>query len=246
MKAYVRKTRLSVLLIFSVSIIIVVGVFLDGPLSEDKIPASIELVMTEGASIKVVGADATLHVSAQGGLKRTYEWDECNLSTTLRARASRWYGSLGAYDPGFSFGLWGSECNGASRTVVQEGQIHFDDENFANEWINRKPKFYNTAWSTNGLLVSWAISPSRSQLNVNVWLMCLDGKPFNFEVKPSKFRIFVSSIHEGHPIRRCKRVDNDAINDTRHQIREFWAEIERLYPKPKHMNDMQKLKLLNQ
>lgn len=232
--------------LFALAILISMLPSFDDSPAENQDYSSIELVMNDGASIEAGNAGKMIKISAQGLLERTYEWGKCSLSTTLTVRASRWYGSLGAYDPSASFGFSLNECEGISRSVVQEGQIHFGDEEFAMEWIHRRPAFYATAWAENGLLVSWSLTPERTQLNVDIWLMCLKGKPYNFSSETSGLKLLAISNHKNQPIRKCKKVGWDVIDDTRRQIEEDWAKYDALFPKRKHLNDLEKLNLLNQ
>lgn len=200
MKAY------SINLLFWVLASVAVFSFMHLDRSSDASPAKhevnspTELVMKVGTSIEAGRKESIIKIIAVGRLDWVYGWRACKLSSSLRERYKRWYGSLGAYDPGFSFGFWSSGCEGISRTVVSEGQIHFDDEKLAAEWIRRRPNFYTTAWSKNGLLVSWALSPSRSQLSVDVWLMCLNGKPYNASLEAIGTILNVASTEEGQPV----------------------------------------------
>lgn len=187
---------------------------------------SIEMVMHDNVSIEVVGADGPLRVSSKTGLDRSYNWGNCLLWADMRPRSTRWFGSLGAYDPAGSFGLFSWGCDGFSRTVVQEGQIHFDTEAFANEWIRRRPASYENTWSKNGVLVSWAFRPGRSQLGVAVWLMCLNGQPFAPASRPNIPELKITPNSRGQSIRDCKAVERSEIRQTRAQIEEFWARID--------------------
>lgn len=184
------------------------------------------MVMPNDMSIEVVGANGLVRVTSTGALERKYEWSDCSLSTTMITRASRWYGSKGAYDPAASLGIFSWGCEGISRAVVQEGQIHFDDEEFAREWVRRKSGIFETTWSTDGLLISWGFSPERSQLNFDVWLMCLDGEPFDPGSTYGLHEPVVISGPSGSTIHDCVHVEQSEIDQTRKQIEKSWAEAD--------------------
>ncbi|MES2163075.1 MAG: hypothetical protein V4476_18115 [Pseudomonadota bacterium] len=184
-----------------------------------------ELVMFEGTSIEVSQDGSVIRIVAGDGLDRRYEFDGCSLKSRMGARGGRWMGSLGIYDPagpGFSF----SSCKGISRTVVAEGQIHFDDMSFADEWIRRQQraagKTGHVAWASNGLLVSWNTVPNRVQLNVDVWRMCFHA------AHPTKWggatdrAIQVQADRSGQTIRDCAVVGKDVIDQTRKDWEEEW------------------------
>jgi hypothetical protein len=116
-------------------------------------------------------------VIAGDGIKRRYEWDHCGLDADMSARKERWLGVLGIYDPaGRLFLNPFAGCHGISRTVVEEGQIHFADEGDANAWISQyRRSFASVVWTNDGLLVAWDIVPKRAQLNVDVYQLCIRG-----------------------------------------------------------------------
>ena len=143
---------------------------------------STELVLREGTTVTAKTSSGNISIVAGNGLDRTYKWDNCSLKADMGARRSRWYGSLGIYDPALSFGVlssifpWWFSCNGISRTVVEEGQIHFADIRVAENWIEHYSKTQATVWSNDGLLVQWMLVPVREQLNVSVWQICISGQ----------------------------------------------------------------------
>lgn len=187
-----------------------------------------ELVMHEGATIKAQKDGSSMSVRSGNGFNRTYEWDSCTLNSNMGARKQRWFGSMGIYDPAPSFGFSFSPrgCQGISRTVVEEGQIHFDDLQFAYEWLRRRPRSYKTVWTNDGLLVSWATVPGRSQLNVDVWLMCIDGKHPTHLDGATDSAITVTANPQGKSIRDCAVVGKDVIDQTRVQLEDDWKKID--------------------
>lgn len=137
--------------------------------------ATPELALQEHVQLTVNAPDGAITVVAGSGMTRTYKWGGCSLDARMRPRPSRWFGSLGIYDsapsnPGFSTTR---QCQGISRTVVEEGQIHFDDAAAASEWLRRYAAVRPTVWSSDGLVVQWSTTPGRDQLSVDVWQVCV-------------------------------------------------------------------------
>jgi len=195
--------------------------------------AGTELVMREGATIEARKENTSVMVTSGKGFDRTYEWERCKLKSDMVARKKRWYGSMGIYDAAPSFGLSTGGCSGISRTVVEEGQIHFNDLQFAQKWIERRPKSYKTVWTNDGLLVSWNIVPGRRQLNVDVWLMCINGKRPKQLVGANDSAVTVSPASTGKSIHECAQVGQDVIDQTRSQLEEDWKKIDEWIAKDK-------------
>jgi hypothetical protein len=120
---------------------------------------NLELVMSEGETIKATTQMGEITIVAGKGLKRTYMWDGCKQSITMWARKERWYGSLGAYYPAPSYLHWFA-CNGISRCVVDEGIQHFNNEKALYKWIS-DIKWMELVYTSDGLLVCWQKSPQR-------------------------------------------------------------------------------------
>jgi hypothetical protein len=137
-----------------------------------------ELVMDEGTRIEAAAPGGRLSIVAGAGNQRRYEWDGCGLDAHPCARTKRWYGSLGIYDPAPGFAYLFSSCNGISRPVVGEGQIHFADQVGAEAWLDRYARVFpeTTVWTNDGLVIRWGLSRQRSQLNADVWQICIAGE----------------------------------------------------------------------
>jgi hypothetical protein len=128
--------------------------------------ARIESVMTPGMTITAVTTNGPITIRAKSPLRRTYAFEARTLSVTMTPRAARWYGSLGLYSPGFSFGLW--ERPGIYRAVVEEGQQHFNTSNEALQWLKER-SWMPFVYRNDGLVVGWGTTPERHQLNAEVW-----------------------------------------------------------------------------
>lgn len=184
--------------------------------------ASAELVLQEGVRLSATTPSGTVSVTAGQGFGRTYEWNGCSLEASMMARSTRWYGALGIYDPagsgpvGLLFGrIFG--CNGISRTVVQEAQVHFATRGGAERWINRQLKLpFEAVWTNDGLLLQWGVSPGRQQLNADLWQVCIAG------LKPTQLRgardelIQVARVAGGGQLRHeCASAGTEAMLDVR-------------------------------
>ena len=182
-----------------------------------------ELVMHEGASLTATTSLGKITVTAGEGLARIYEWlQDCSLSADMTARQERWYGSRGIYDAAGSYFIlsstlpWWFSCHGISRTVVEEGRIHFASVAEAESWISRYAKINSAAWSNNGLLVSWALVPERQQLNADVWQICILGKkPVALSGAKDDAFIVSSKDESRSPLYDCNPVTEAVMQDTK-------------------------------
>lgn len=141
---------------------------------------AVELVLTPGTRMRVSTPAGTVDILAGTGIERTYEWNGCSLKSRMTVRTSRWYGALGVYDPAgriFPSLPW-ERCKGLSRTVVAESQIHFADLESANFWVQRfcRHRGAEGAWSSDGLVACWSITPVREQLAMDVRQVCIGGR----------------------------------------------------------------------
>ena len=198
-----------------------------------------ELVLGEGVRLTAKTATGNVSILAGKGLARTYAWNSCSLSADMRARPTRWFGSLGIYDPASSFGFlshifpWWFKCEGVSRTVVQEGQIHFADRATAENWILRYAKGDATVWSNDGLLVKWGLNEPREQINVDVWQICVSGnRPTELPGAQDQSLVLSPKIDSGPARRDCASVDAEVARSTQRDWKAFWQEIDNWPKRP--------------
>jgi hypothetical protein len=140
---------------------------------DHPIPAANEVAMMPGSTITATTSLGTISIQAGKGLKRSYTWDGSTRSVEMVPRDKRWYGSLGLYFPGP--GNHWKPNNGITRGVVEEGQQHFKTVDEAMKWINEH-LWMPLVYRNDGLAVGWRKVPERSQLNVDVWQIYIDGK----------------------------------------------------------------------
>lgn len=179
-----------------------------------------ELVLQEDVRLTATTASGTVGVIAGQGLARTYEWNGCSLESSMMARSERWYGARGIYDPadrgpvGLLFGkLFG--CNGISRTVVEEAQIHFTKRSTAERWIEHQAgSLFESVWSNDGLLIVWGVSPNRQQLSVYVWQVCIGGlKPNQLHGARDEAIQLARVTGKGELRHECATVEAEAMRD---------------------------------
>ncbi len=142
----------------------------DGP-----IPAINETAMSPGSTITATTATGTISIKAGDGLKRSYTWEGDTRSVEMVPREKRWYGSLGLWFPGP--GHHWEPHNGITRGVVEEGQQHFKTVDDAMKWIDDDSnKSVPLVYRNDALAVGWSKNLERSQLNVTVWQIYVDGQ----------------------------------------------------------------------
>jgi hypothetical protein len=135
----------------------------------------LETVMAPSMRIAATTPSGTMTIGAENGFWRTYEWEGASRAALLEARDSRWDGSLGLYYAGP--GDHWEDHGGITRGVLQEGQQHFKTIEEALAWIQAQSQSASMVYRNDGLAVSWAKTPTRQQLNVDVWQITIDGKP---------------------------------------------------------------------
>jgi len=188
-----------------------------------------ELVLQEHVRLTVKTPDGAIAVVAGSGMARTYEWRGCSLEARMRPRTARWFGSLGIYDPApADLGSSSARlCQGISRTVVEEGQIHFTDTVAAHEWLRRYAEIRPTLWSSDGLVVQWSTSPRREQLSVDVWQVCIANQ-YPAQLSGAKdASLQLTRLAGAGPTRcSCASVAASVVAETQAAWRKHWESVE--------------------
>lgn len=121
-----------------------------------------------------------------------------------------------------------TECQGITRPVVEEGQIHFVDLESAETWIARHSYFLDDSkvLTNDGLLIRWAINPQRSQMAVDLWQICIRGE------RPTKLKgASDQSIKIFHPNgselarQDCAHVPESVYEETRKPWDDQWRKV---------------------
>lgn len=134
-----------------------------------------EIVMVPGMSIDAIRGTEKIRITATGERTRIYAWSGCEKEVRLYARRERWYGSKGLYNPGAGL-TWWPPCEGVSRTVLSEGQQHFDSIRGAIAWLESKKKSGNYIYRNDGIGVDWEINLERGQLYVDLWQILVNNE----------------------------------------------------------------------
>jgi hypothetical protein len=123
-------------------------------------------------------ANGTVVITAGEGTERTFSGNGWRKKRRLIARRTRWYGSLGLYDPAASFSPHG-------RVLVDEGRQFFATESEALRYLYAESDYFKPVFSSNGLVVGYhveAIPGGEPTRSVEVWQIYINGK------KPSSLR----------------------------------------------------------
>ena len=131
-----------------------------------------EVVLSPGMSVTATNPNGTITIEADGEASRIFSGAGWKKHSDLIPRTTRWYGSLGLYDPAFSRSPHG-------RMLVDEGRLFFSSEADALRYLyvgstHKKPVFNN-----RGLVVGFHVEvipggePTRS---VQIWQIYIDGK----------------------------------------------------------------------
>jgi hypothetical protein len=129
--AWVTRRWLSVVLIGL--LILWVGSSLVAQVSTHQLHPYTEVVLNPGMKLTAKTPNGALTILAGRGTRRIYRGDGWEKSLLLVARKSRWYGSLGLYDPAESYSPYG--C-----LLVEEGRQHFSTEAEAAGWLRRRSR----------------------------------------------------------------------------------------------------------
>jgi len=200
-----------------------------------KFPLPSEIVLQEGARLVASTSNGKISVIAGNKFERRYEWNGCGLDAHMFPRQERWLGSLGMSDAAARmFNSPWAGCDGISRPVVEEGQIHFADERSAEVWIARRKLIdsFHTVWTNDGIFIQWGLSPQRNQLNVELEQLCIRGK------RPLKLiGATDSSVSFTHPRgsefarRDCVNVPSSVITETQKALSDDWRKTDELIAK---------------
>lgn len=133
---------------------------------------STEYVLTDNMTILADTPNGRISVTGGKGTQRIFSGDGWTKTTYLIPRATRWYGSLGLYDPADSWSPHG-------RLLVDEGRLFFDTESEALRYLYVGSDYFKPVFNSRGLVVSFHVEnipggePTRS---VHIWQIYIKGK----------------------------------------------------------------------
>jgi hypothetical protein len=184
-----------------------------------------ELVMSEGSKIEARAPGGNIRVLAGPGFRRTYQWDQCELVAHPCPRSERWHGRLGIYDPAPGMFYWHS-CQGISRPVFEEEQLHFRSTEDAERWLSRYIRIFpdTTVYRDDGLVVQWRITPQRQQFSADVFQLCIEGrKPSGLVAAEDGAITMVSGNGQLLPTKDCANVPERVMDETMRAYEELWG-----------------------
>lgn len=188
-----------------------------------------EIVLKAGTSLKIEGLESSFEVIAKKGTSRRYIWNDCKLFSKLDFRSERWFGKLGIYDHNAAYIPFFNGCDGISKPLVDEAQIHFSNRSDLDEWLRNYATGteFKTVWTSDGLLVRFILTPNRPDLSVNVAQLCLNGeKPINLRL-PEKGTIRISHSNSENPLYGCVKVEPKVMRKTMRDWNKFWDSLEK-------------------
>jgi len=151
---------------------LVIALIVPGCTGNRGLLPSTEFVLAKGMKIAATTANGTVVITAGEGTERTFSGDGWSKKRVLIARRTRWYDSLGLYDPADSSSPHG-------RVLVDEGRQFFGSESEALRYLSVESAYFKLVFSSNGLVVGYRVvtipggEPTRS---VDVWQIYINGK----------------------------------------------------------------------
>ena len=136
-----------------------------------------ETVLTPGSKISLINNNGTMTITYLSPVKRRYSWNGGTKVLTMLSRKEKWYGSLGIYSQeAWPFCFLGG--NRDSRILAEEATLNFISVQEFLAWHNGEwnRDRINIVYNNSGLAGGWCISPSRNQINVDIWQILINGK----------------------------------------------------------------------
>ncbi len=138
-------------------------------------PAVNGAVLSPGHSIQASNKNGKVRISYVTSVKRKYEWDGRVKIVTMIPRKELFEGRLGLYNPASSWGLNPFEI----RLVVEEAAINFASEEQIYAFLRQSSDYMDWVYTNNGLVVGFGRTPSRRQINIDLWQILLRGQKPN-------------------------------------------------------------------
>jgi len=166
--------------IFIVSIIIFIGLLL--AYNRNSLLPFTENVLTDGMKITAHTPIETLTIEGTKGTKRVFRGKGWSTVANLTPRPTRWYGSLGLYDPADSYVQ-------DERLLVNEGRQFFSNENEVLRYICHFKKLADSAYdkahngtvvyNNSGLIIVYRITSLKRGgfvRYIDIWQVYINGK----------------------------------------------------------------------
>lgn len=136
-----------------------------------------EAVLSPGTEVIFTNRCGTMRIAYVSPLKRRYSWSGGSKVVGLVARKERWDNALGLYSAGGLFSSFGPRA-GVSRIVAGEAVRDFASVEEFLKWHGGRwnKEVENIVYNNSGLAAGWCVSPSRGQLNVDLWQILIAGR----------------------------------------------------------------------
>jgi hypothetical protein len=131
-----------------------------------------EYVLTKGMTVRATNPNGTVTITAGDGAARVFSGDGWSKSRTLIPRTTRWYGSLGLYDPG-------SSSSPGGRLLADEGRLFFKTESEALRYLYSGSAHFKPVYTNQGLIVGYdmeSIPGHEPVRSVQIWQIYINGK----------------------------------------------------------------------
>ncbi len=160
--------------IFIVSVLALVVAFVANMMRSNTLPPYTEYVLTDGMTITAKMPQETIVIKGGKGTRRFFRGESWSTTATLTPRPTRWYGSLGLYDPADSYTQDG-------RLMVDEGRQFFSNENQALHYICYLKSLLNTSliYNNKGLVIVYEITFLKKGgvvRDIAIWQAYINGK----------------------------------------------------------------------
>lgn len=127
---------------------------------------STESVLSEGMKIVAHTPSGTIVIEGKQGFARSYSGQDWSKTSMLIPRKTRWYGSLGLYDPADSNSL-------GDRLLIDEGDQFFQSESEALRYIQYLSAYYGPmTYNNSGLVIGYKvidIPQEKSTRSLTIW-----------------------------------------------------------------------------
>lgn len=144
----------------------------------DPLPFT-ENVLSEGMRITAYTPSGKISIEGGEGVTRVFAGENWSKTSNLTPRITRWYGSLGLYDPSPSDSMHG-------RFIVDEGRQFFSNESEALRYLQSLSGYYGRlTYNNSGLVIAYKVidvEGDRPTRSLTVWQIYINGK------KPSSMR----------------------------------------------------------
>jgi hypothetical protein len=131
-----------------------------------------EVVLTPGMKISATHPHGSIEIHADDDASRIFSGRNWMIQTRLIPRRTRWYGSLGLYDPAPSWKPGG-------RLLVDEGRQFFESEDQALRFLNVGSQMRKPIFTNQGLVIGYHEEPTpgdRPVRSITIWQIYINGK----------------------------------------------------------------------